>query len=103
MIDKKLGEKPVYFEISIGNAGNAIDGHNESKKDMGDSDSDELGKKKQMLLFCFWLCFVFSRSAGFNCFVTWPAAMLHNIYRANNKSELLFLCWRHHDVYYVCK
>ncbi|GLV33991.1 misfire [Carabus blaptoides fortunei] len=34
MIDKKLGEKPVYFEISIGNAGNAIDGHNESRKDL---------------------------------------------------------------------
>lgn len=32
MIDKKLGDKPVYFEVSIGNAGNALDGHNESKK-----------------------------------------------------------------------
>ncbi|XP_050432533.1 otoferlin-like isoform X3 [Adelges cooleyi] len=30
MIDKKLGEKPIYFELSIGNAGNVIDGHNES-------------------------------------------------------------------------
>ncbi|XP_060519219.1 otoferlin-like isoform X2 [Cylas formicarius] len=38
MIDKKLGDKPVYFEISMGNAGNAIDGHNEHY----DSDSDEL-------------------------------------------------------------
>jgi hypothetical protein len=44
MIDKKLGDKPVYFEISIGNAGNAIDGHNESAKEHYDSDSDELGK-----------------------------------------------------------
>lgn len=44
MIDKKLGDKPVYFEISIGNAGNAIDGHNESSKEHYDSDSDELGK-----------------------------------------------------------
>lgn len=44
MIDKKLGDKPVYFEISMGNAGNAIDGHNESSKDCYDSDSDELGK-----------------------------------------------------------
>ncbi|KAG5866595.1 hypothetical protein JTB14_013114 [Gonioctena quinquepunctata] len=42
MIDKKLGDKPVYFEISIGNAGNAIDGHNESTRDHYDSDSDEL-------------------------------------------------------------
>ena len=32
MIDKKLGDKPMYFEISIGNAGNALDGHNESSK-----------------------------------------------------------------------
>lgn len=32
IIDKKLGDKPVYFEISIGNAGNALDGHNESFK-----------------------------------------------------------------------
>lgn len=45
MIDKKLADKPVYFELSIGNAGNAIDGNNESKKDgYNDSDSDELGK-----------------------------------------------------------
>ncbi|XP_008199102.2 otoferlin isoform X1 [Tribolium castaneum] len=42
MIDKKLGDKPVYFEISIGNAGNAIDGHNESTREHYDSDSDEL-------------------------------------------------------------
>ncbi|CAH1119596.1 unnamed protein product [Phaedon cochleariae] len=42
MIDKKLGDKPVYFEISIGNAGNAIDGHNESAREHYDSDSDEL-------------------------------------------------------------
>lgn len=32
MIDKKLGDKPMYFELSIGNAGNALDGHNESSK-----------------------------------------------------------------------
>ncbi|VVC45932.1 Hypothetical protein CINCED_3A016890 [Cinara cedri] len=30
MIEKKLGEKPIFFELSIGNAGNMIDGHNES-------------------------------------------------------------------------
>ncbi|XP_076264991.1 otoferlin-like isoform X1 [Rhynchophorus ferrugineus] len=42
MIDKKLGDKPVYFEVSIGNAGNAIDGHNNSAKEHYDSDSDEL-------------------------------------------------------------
>ncbi|XP_050515061.1 otoferlin-like [Diabrotica virgifera virgifera] len=42
IVDKKLGDKPVYFEISIGNAGNAMDGHNESTRDHYDSDSDEL-------------------------------------------------------------
>lgn len=31
MIDKKLCDKPIYFELSIGNAGNSIDGHNESQ------------------------------------------------------------------------
>ncbi|XP_047105001.1 otoferlin-like [Schistocerca piceifrons] len=41
MIDKKLGDKPVYFELSIGNAGNSIDGHNETAKDFADSDSDD--------------------------------------------------------------
>ncbi|XP_071050803.1 otoferlin-like [Onthophagus taurus] len=42
MIDKKLADKPVYFEVTIGNAGNAIDGNNESKMNKSDSDSDEL-------------------------------------------------------------
>lgn len=32
MIDKKLGDKAICFEISIGNAGNSLDGHNESSK-----------------------------------------------------------------------
>ncbi|XP_055296702.1 otoferlin isoform X2 [Sitodiplosis mosellana] len=31
MIDKKLSDKSVYFELSVGNAGNSIDGHNESQ------------------------------------------------------------------------
>lgn len=31
MIDKKLSDKSVYFELSIGNAGNSLDGHNESQ------------------------------------------------------------------------
>lgn len=31
MIDRKVSDKPVYFELSIGNAGNSIDGHNESQ------------------------------------------------------------------------
>ncbi|XP_069701783.1 otoferlin-like [Periplaneta americana] len=41
MIDRKLGDKPIYFEISIGNAGNSLDGHNETTKDASESDSDE--------------------------------------------------------------
>jgi hypothetical protein len=41
MIDKKLGEKPLFFEISIGNAGNSLDGHNETSKDFTGLDSDE--------------------------------------------------------------
>jgi hypothetical protein len=46
MIDKKLGDKPLFFEISIGNAGNSLDGHNETSKDLTESDSDEnLGMK----------------------------------------------------------
>ena len=45
MIDKKLGEKPLFFELSIGNAGNILDGHNESAQEPYDSDSDDnLGK-----------------------------------------------------------
>lgn len=31
MIDRKLSDKPIHFELSIGNAGNSIDGHNESQ------------------------------------------------------------------------
>jgi len=41
MIDKKLGDKPLFFEVSIGNAGNSLDGHNETSKDFSESDSDE--------------------------------------------------------------
>ena len=42
MIDKKLGEKPVTFELSIGNYGNTMDGKNESVKQT-DEDDDDLG------------------------------------------------------------
>lgn len=51
MIDKKLGDKPVYFEVSVGNAGNAIDGHNTSTKEHYDSDSDELGKLRKYYVY----------------------------------------------------
>ncbi|XP_068632419.1 otoferlin-like [Battus philenor] len=32
MIDKRLVDKPLQFELSIGNSGNSLDGHNESVK-----------------------------------------------------------------------
>ncbi|XP_076663862.1 otoferlin isoform X3 [Andrena cerasifolii] len=49
MIDKKLGDKPMYFEISIGNAGNALDGHNETSKmcEMG-SKSGTSGEQEEL-------------------------------------------------------
>lgn len=45
MIDKKLVDKPLYFELSIGNAGNSLDGHNDSLKRAQDLETDELGKR----------------------------------------------------------
>lgn len=43
MIDKKLSDKSVYFELSIGNAGNSIDGHNESQcNNLGDDGELEI-------------------------------------------------------------
>lgn len=44
MIDKKLGEKPIFFELSIGNAGNMIDGHNESNSQEDHDKINVLGK-----------------------------------------------------------
>ncbi|XP_026687986.1 otoferlin-like [Diaphorina citri] len=46
MIDKRLGEKPVYLEMSIGNAGNTLDGYNQPSQEHADSDVEEpqLGK-----------------------------------------------------------
>ncbi|XP_064487216.1 otoferlin-like [Ornithodoros turicata] len=40
MIDRKVGEKPIYFELSIGNAGNMIDGASKARDVCSDSDSD---------------------------------------------------------------
>ncbi|KAG8232048.1 hypothetical protein J437_LFUL014431, partial [Ladona fulva] len=39
MIDKKLGDKTMCFEISLGNDGNMLDGHNESYQE-NDSGSE---------------------------------------------------------------
>ncbi|KAK3919848.1 Otoferlin, partial [Frankliniella fusca] len=41
MIDKKLGDKPMYFELSIGNAGNTLDGHNESAQEYRDAEEED--------------------------------------------------------------
>ncbi|XP_061563486.1 otoferlin isoform X6 [Cololabis saira] len=46
MIDRKIGDKPITFEITIGNYGNQIDGVNKSssrkkKKKDGDDEEDE--------------------------------------------------------------
>ncbi|XP_047543400.1 otoferlin-like [Vanessa atalanta] len=45
MIDKSLVDKPIHFELSIGNAGNTIDGRNQSLRrpqDLDNVDLDEL-------------------------------------------------------------
>lgn len=45
MIDRKLYEKACYFELSMGNAGNSLDGHNESAaacNNLNDDDDDRL-------------------------------------------------------------
>ncbi|BFZ16669.1 hypothetical protein BsWGS_19709 [Bradybaena similaris] len=41
MIDRKIGDKPIYFEMSIGNAGNTMDGYSSpGQKSSGDSSGD---------------------------------------------------------------
>jgi otoferlin len=47
MIDKRLGEKPLFFEISMGNAGNSLDGHNFSSQESETEDDDYLGMRKE--------------------------------------------------------
>ena len=49
MIDKRLGEKPIKFEISIGNYGNTMDGRNESvkQKDSSDEEGEEEKDEEQ--------------------------------------------------------
>ena len=43
MIDKRLGDKPLFFELSIGNAGNSLDGHNFSSVEQEMEEDDNLG------------------------------------------------------------
>lgn len=44
MVDKKLVDKPILFELSIGNAGNVLDGRNTSLKRAHDLENINLGK-----------------------------------------------------------
>uniref|UniRef100_A0A8D8QAC2 Otoferlin n=1 Tax=Cacopsylla melanoneura TaxID=428564 RepID=A0A8D8QAC2_9HEMI len=41
MIDKRLGEKPVFLEMSIGNAGNTLDGYNQPSQENAESETEE--------------------------------------------------------------
>ncbi|XP_054723978.1 otoferlin-like [Uloborus diversus] len=41
MIDRKIGEKPIYFEITLGNAGNLLDSYRVNKR--GDEDDVDSG------------------------------------------------------------
>lgn len=40
MLDKKVSDKTVFFELSMGNAGNSLDGHNESVATQEDEDGE---------------------------------------------------------------
>ncbi|XP_037936219.1 otoferlin-like [Teleopsis dalmanni] len=40
MLDKKISDKTVFFELSMGNAGNSLDGHNESFSTATDDGED---------------------------------------------------------------
>lgn len=42
MLDRKLNDRQVYFELSMGNAGNSLDGHNESHTIMNGEGEEEL-------------------------------------------------------------
>lgn len=44
MIDKRLTDKPLQFELSIGNTGNSLDGHHDSAKRSSDLDCN-LGER----------------------------------------------------------
>ncbi|XP_055712780.1 otoferlin-like isoform X2 [Phlebotomus papatasi] len=40
MLDKKLSDKQVFFELSIGNSGNSLDGHNESTSTINNDEEE---------------------------------------------------------------
>ena len=43
MIERKVADKPVTFEMSIGNAGNSFDGYQAMRHSSGDESEDESG------------------------------------------------------------
>lgn len=51
MIEKRIADKPIHFELSIGNAGNCLDGNSESVKRPQDLDTEELGKTRIFAFF----------------------------------------------------
>ena len=40
MIDKRMSDKAIQFEVSVGNAGNTLDGQVASAKTQGDDEAD---------------------------------------------------------------
>lgn len=40
MIEKRVSDKPVTFELSVGNAGNSLDGWSSAKPSSDEEDSD---------------------------------------------------------------
>lgn len=50
MIERKVSDKPVFFELSIGNAGNCLDGSSTNKPSSEEDDSeDESGEAHFMI------------------------------------------------------
>lgn len=46
MIDKRLTDKPIQFELSIGNTGNVLDGNKESLRRPQDLNAPDLSKQE---------------------------------------------------------
>jgi otoferlin len=58
MIDKRLSDKSIQFEISMGNAGNSLDGQIHSVKAVEGTDpekgSQDLGERERDSIDCRW-------------------------------------------------
>ena len=48
MIERKVADKPVTFELSIGNAGNSFDGYQSLRHSSGDESEDDSGQRTAM-------------------------------------------------------